>query len=289
MLRVRVAPGGRLLVEAGEDVLLVAVVDGGWQASELAYGPSRGVRVLPAWTAAECRRRGTDTARWFHAVRDALRTAPRSPLHGGGWALAEHPAPWQDAASFRAAAADWLADQLVEPEPTRGGGATGEVDHFRRVAGSAAALVPLRPLSPPDAPRVRAHRRLLHEGALAPVVLLRVSGLAGHVVLDGHDRLVAARTEGVVPSFACLARTDADTETRAHAAAVDDYERTMALLDDLDADGRLHGPDAHRAGAAHRLADDLTAHRVALTRAWPLGVAEWEAAARRVAPPGFGG
>jgi len=290
-LRVRVAPGGRVLVEADDDPLLVARVDRDWGWVSLAYAHAAGrpVQVLPPWTAAECRRIGADGTRWSWEIRDRLRAGPRSPLHVGGWQLTEHPHPWRSSDDFASEAAGWLADDLVEPTVRPDGSAAGDVDYVRHLPGSAAVLVPLRVLSAPDAPRVRAQRRLVREGALAPVVLLRVSGLAGHVVLDGHDRLVAARAEGVVPPFACLARTDADDDERAQALAVAGYERTMGLLDGRGRPpGRLRHPDEHRAQAARRLAAELAADRAAPTWAWPLPVEEWQAVARRIAPDWHG-
>lgn len=290
-LRVRVAPGGRLLVEAADTPLLLARVDRDWAAASLALvAPGGPVAVLPPWTAAECRRLGDDTARWFHEIRDRLQASPRSPVHAGGWHLAAHPHPWSTAAGFAAGAAQWLDDELVRPVLTSTGAATAEIDYFRHGPGAAAALVPLRVLSAPDAPRVSAQRRLLREGVRAPVVLLRVSGLAGHLVLDGHDRLVAAAAEGVVPSFACLARADPDEDEQRASLVVAEYERTMRLLDDLDrAPGRLPRPEEHRAQAARRLAAQLAADRAAPTLAWPLRVEEWEVVARRVVPGRPGG
>lgn len=286
-LCVRAAPGGRLLVDAAGDVLLVARVDADWTGATVAYPSGRGSPgVLPPWTAAECRALGADPGRWLHAVRDRLRAAPRSPLHTGGWALTGHPSPWPDAAAFRRDAPRWLADECAVPVVDADGAVTADIDYVRQTSAGGTALIPLRALDDPDSPRVRAHRRLAREGALAPVVLLHVSGLAGHVVLDGHDRLVAARAEGVVPSFACLARTDADVDAAAIDDAVGAYGAAMGLLDDLDAvPGRLAGGDEQRARAARRLATELSVVHAALTRAWPVGLEAWEVAARRLGAP----
>lgn len=283
-LCVRAAAGGRLLVEGAGDVLLVGRVERDWAGATVAYPPGRGSPgVLPPWTAAECRALGAEPGRWLHAVRDRLRAAPLSPLHTGSWVLTAYPSPWRDASAFRRDAPRWLADECAVPAVDADGSVTADVDYVRQTAAGGTALIPLHALADADSPRVKAHRRLARDGALAPVVLLHVSGLAGHLVLDGHDRLVAARAEGVVPSFACLARTDADEDAATVDDAVGAYGQAMTLLDDLDAvPGRLAAGDVQRARAARRLAADLGAVHAALTRAWPVTVEAWEAAARGI-------
>jgi hypothetical protein len=52
--------------------------------------------------------------------------------------------------------------------------------------------ITLREMSAPDSGRVKAWRKHVRDGALPPILLYWVSGLAAHVVLDGHDRLLAA-------------------------------------------------------------------------------------------------
>src|SRR6202000_1151330 len=66
-------------------------------------------------------------------------------------------------------------------------------------------VLPLRRLSPPDAPRVKSYRRQYRGGVLPPALLWWVSGMDSLLVLDGHDRIVAALAEGAVPEVLVLA------------------------------------------------------------------------------------
>ena len=57
--------------------------------------------------------------------------------------------------------------------------------------------IALRQLSSPDEGRVRAWRKHARAGSLPPILLYWISGLAAHVILDGHDRALAALLEEV--------------------------------------------------------------------------------------------
>ncbi|QED26961.1 hypothetical protein FRD01_06835 [Microvenator marinus] len=63
----------------------------------------------------------------------------------------------------------------------------------------AASLIPLRQSSDPEYGRVKWYRKLARSGNLPPVFLFRHDGLDSRLVFDGHDRLLAARLEGVFP------------------------------------------------------------------------------------------
>lgn len=60
-------------------------------------------------------------------------------------------------------------------------------------------LLPTRVLSPANDGRVRFFRKLARKKTLPPVLAMWCSGLATHLVLDGHDRLHAALLENVLP------------------------------------------------------------------------------------------
>ncbi|MFI6853318.1 hypothetical protein [Streptomyces sp. NPDC050416] len=135
----------------------------------------------------------------------------------------------------------------------------------------------MRPLSPPDAPRVKACRRRAREGRLAPVLLWFVTPLDGWLILDGHDRAVAAPAEGSDTECVVLARPVDDDVWRRLRNLTDEYERRTAA-------------PARRPGAAdHRLAEGLgtaladppceTARTVA--RPLPGGTAAWDDLAAR--------
>ncbi|MEV5998712.1 hypothetical protein AB0M25_05350 [Streptomyces griseomycini] len=101
-------------------------------------------------------------------------------------------------------------------------------------------VLPLRRRSPPDAPRVKAYRRHAREGAPAPVPLWWVSFLHGRLVLDGHDRAVAAPAEGGDPPCAEPARLTGGEERRRTAGEVTEAyrRRTERLPHPVDERGR---------------------------------------------------
>ncbi|WP_137992411.1 hypothetical protein [Streptomyces vilmorinianum] len=203
--------------------------------------------------------------RWAAYAEAALRGATNSPLHEGDWHLAPDVRRWF---------VDGNWPKLLSHDPDRGhltwfGYGDPEED--------ARDLLPLRALSHPEAPRVKAYRRQFREGVLPPVLLWWISGLNSPVVLDGHDRLTAALAEGGRPRVLILSRAvDERWIALCSERPVLEYEKRMAALE---------GPLAavHAAAAGGRLADDLRSITLApdLTRAWPLpgGVAAWEAAA----------
>lgn len=149
-------------------------------------------------------------------------------------------------------------------------------------------MLPLRQLSGSGTARVKAYRRQYREGVLPPVLLWWVSGLDTFLVLDGHDRLVAALAEAGRPHVLALARERPDQwATRYaqplishHAEQVTGLERAHAecapLIETLTraADRRL-GRQLHELTTAP-----------APTWSWPLpgGPAAWDALARQHAP-----
>jgi hypothetical protein len=127
-------------------------------------------------------------------------------------------------------------------------------------------VLPLRRLSPPDAPRVKAHREHAREGTLAPVPLWWVTFLDGRLILDGHDRAVAALAEGGEPPCPELVRLTGDEERRRTADEVAEaYRRRLERL--------THPVDERRrAVTAHRYADTVASlpYDGAPTLTWPL-------------------
>ncbi|ALO93468.1 hypothetical protein SHL15_2312 [Streptomyces hygroscopicus subsp. limoneus] len=89
-------------------------------------------------------------------------------------------------------------------------------------------VVPLRPLSAEDAPRVRAHRTHARDGTLAPVLLWWVTALDGWLLLDGHDRAVAALAEGRTPPCVVLTRVPDEEDWRREAREVTEEARTRS-------------------------------------------------------------
>ncbi|MFF5710830.1 hypothetical protein [Streptomyces sp. NPDC012756] len=127
------------------------------------------------------------TERWAAHAEAGLRAAADGPLHTGEWRLGPRPNGWF---------VDGNWPKLLAHDPDRGHltwfGYGDPVEDARD-------LLPLRSLSPVEAPRVRAYRRQYREGVLPPVFAWWISGLDSPVVLDGHDRLTAALAEGGRP------------------------------------------------------------------------------------------
>lgn len=122
-----------------------------------------------------------------------------------------------------------------------------------RMSGSQ-RVVPLRSPSPPDAARVKAWRKHARDGTLPPMLALWVSGLDLYVLLDGHDRLLAALLERVTPGLvgayaigeSRYVPTDEDRD-RIRDAAMAKYrlafanEPRLSLGSRLELDGYLAG------------------------------------------------
>jgi hypothetical protein len=214
-------------------------------------------------------------------MSEQLRDDRISPLHAGAWTL--HDFAWPAAASpGEGARLSWLRADLVR----YGSEGTATFDYESSISGSAGVpLVPTHHLSEPDEPRVKAMRRLVREGVLPPVLLWSVTGFVGYVILDGHDRLVAAMAEDAMPSFVVISRTDrAGSELRDQADAAR-YEATMRQLD-LAArrGGDPDGIARARSGASRELARRLETQGQDPTWSWPIdgGAPAWNKSASQV-------
>jgi hypothetical protein len=107
------------------------------------------------------------------------------------------------------------------------------IEHYR-LDGSE-RVVPLRAASRPDAARVKSWRKHAREGTLPPILVAWVSALDVYVVLDGHDRLLAARLEQIqseaVGLYTMQERREHwvdEVRDRARATAAQRYERVFA-------------------------------------------------------------
>lgn len=247
VLRMLAADGRRMLLRQGTRDVLLARVDHDH------YGVH--LQVLPGWrspvppiTVADARRLGGDPVRWAHWFADVL----TEPLHDGEWVLTHRKLPPYV-----------LGSDLVTTHP---------VSYLDWFGAGWQGAVPLRRLSDVDASRVKAYRKLGHD--LPPVLLCTQTGLDGYVVLDGHDRLVAARDAGTAPPVLVLARAG-DGSWLPEATAR--HEELMR---------RVEAPA--REALARRFAEVVAAlpEETARTMAWPLpgGAAEWD---RIAAAAGF--
>ncbi|MGE3675885.1 MAG: hypothetical protein AB7K71_39820, partial [Polyangiaceae bacterium] len=104
------------------------------------------------------------------------------------------------------------------------------------------AVIPLRAPSPSDASRVKAWRKHAREGTLPPVLLWWVTAYDTYVLIDGHDRLVAAQAEGVQPTAIGLWASEvlSADETQVWRRALDErYEAAFAHEESMSALTRM--------------------------------------------------
>lgn len=267
-LRMELASGRRMVLRQGERPLLFArVAADRYGVDHLRAGeieapvaPCRAgrARVL-AWF-------GPDeaAARWAHAFAGELAAARHGPLHAGRWTLTRCEAGPRFA---RLPPAErWLP--LADGQ--------GRINWF--TSPSARDIVPLRALSAPDAGRVKAYRKQARDGTLPPVLLWWISGLCCHVLLDGHDRLVAALAEGREPAVLVLAaRGDEQERDALRGWALDHYAEAMGHAERQVAAGTAH-PYTGFVAINRRLGETLgdIEESWGRTRAWPVRVAAWE-------------
>ncbi|GIJ31148.1 hypothetical protein [Micromonospora sediminimaris] len=275
-LRVEAAGRGLLVLRRGDAILLLAsVADDHFGVAYASTGQHR--PPVPPMSAARAAAVGADSggawlARWAHHFATALTGTGAGPLHAGRWVISGDDG-YPDAG----------ATQRPTPVPLPHD--RGWIDWFG--GDRHRQILPLRPLAGPGSARVKAYRRQFREGVLPPVLLWWISGLDCHVVLDGHDRLVAALAEDGQPPLLRLSsvsqhQVDGDTDT-----AVRRYSTTTEAVRLQVAAGTPGAADA-LAAVHRRLARKLS--RVGTgygtSRAWPLrgGPANWHRLAEAQAP-----
>jgi hypothetical protein len=280
-LRVEATTGRRMLLRQGERPLLFARVTGdAYGVNVLGARPIRSpispCRADRARVRAES---GDPSAAWAHAFATELATelataagaelataaaepgaaAVAGPLHRGRWILTRH----ETAGMWRQARPPegWLAI-------SRDG--DGHINWF--TSPCVWDVVPLRPLSAPDSPRVKAYRKQARDGVLPPVLLWWISGLCCHVLLDGHDRFAAAMAEGRDPAMLVLGLAGDDREKAlATGWAVRHHARATAHVDAQVAAGTAH-PHTGYVAVDRRLGEALAgiARFWGRTRSWPV-------------------
>ncbi|SOD87023.1 hypothetical protein [Streptomyces sp. Ag109_G2-15] len=248
-LRFETTDDGRLkLLRQGERTLLLGRMDGEGCCFDLRLHRLDGYRSpLPPLRATELR----SSVNWTHQYARWLEDAPQSPLYDGRWELCLRTA---------FALPIWTVD-FVRDWPT------GSLELY--CGGGWHGILPLRELSPPDAPRVMSYRKHAREGTLAPVLLWWVSFLDGWVILDGHDRAVAVLAEGGTPQCVVLTQVPDEAQWRSRAEAMTEQrERDREWL----ATRRDPGAARHRALMEEGYGDALAdlPYEPAPTRSWPL-------------------
>jgi hypothetical protein len=268
-LRVRVAGRNRLLLDQGGAPVLFAAVAPDHGGVDYARG-GRFVGAVPPLRAATARSVGPRTgdgawhARWAHRFATALDATPYGPLHDGRWAIS------------RPVVGLALTPLAADP---------GVVDWF--AARDPGQVLPLRQLASPDDSRIKAYRKQVRDDTLAPVLLWWISGLDSYVLLDGHDRLVAAHAEGRQPESLALSLAPAGRTAVDTVAAARRYQETTGRMRPLIEAGTPGAADA-QAAVSQRYAVELRAIQSGhgATRAWPLpgGSHRWATLAREWVP-----
>jgi hypothetical protein len=248
-LRFETAEGGRRLLRQGERPLALGRLDGDGCCHDLALHRFDGYRSpLPPLRATELR----SDVNWVHQYARWLEESLDVPLYDGRWSL-----------SGRALFAPgiWTRD-FVQEWPN------GSLELY--CGGGWHGILPLRALSPPDAPRVKAYRKHAREGTLAPVLLWWVTFLDGWLILDGHDRAVAALAEGAEPVCVELRRVRDDADWQRTADEVTEaHKQRMARL----AARPAHPDVAHQRATLERgYGDALSSlpYDDEYTESWPL-------------------
>ncbi|WP_158684124.1 hypothetical protein [Stenotrophomonas sp. MYb57] len=199
-LLVSVCPPDRIRVGTEERPMLWARVEPDYFGVDLLRSASRASpATIPPITAAEVRALHSDdpvrtAAAWARHFAQALTRSDRSPLAQGEWLLQPTLHGLERARMPLTLASDALARPAVDI-----------LDWSSVTHGECLPPVLLRAPSLATAGRVKAWARQARAGSLPPVLLMWVSGLQAHVVLDGHDRLQAAVQEGAdVPALVLL-------------------------------------------------------------------------------------
>lgn len=175
-----------LQIVAGDVARLTFAIDDWWSSLTMVRMRSDRCEVVPPIRADVARR-----AEWLKHFAEALLASERSPLHSGSF--------WIVPASKRRRPSAPHLPPLFDLRLTfERGRKIWEPHHF-------GAVWPLRDPSPPNAGRVKLWRKHAKNGTLPPLLLLSVTPLESYVLLDGHDRLLAALLEKKEPAALVLA------------------------------------------------------------------------------------
>jgi hypothetical protein len=272
---------GYVRLAAGDLPLLWTRIDEDYWGYELLRAPAVDpLSILPPITAELAREHhnadSATRAAWARTYARMLRDSPRTALYDGDWhigALSREFCPFELAAS--------IVRRVVNQK------ATGYVQWD---FGDTVYPITLRDMSSPDAGRVMAWRKHVRDGSLPPVLLQWISGLAAYVVLDGHDRLLAASLEQAPAPALALEPVEAvvssEERKRAVWAAVEKSleaakrERARSHDERLARARRLFTTDDANQILLDTFAPQQHAVR-ARSRPIPGGVEQWAAEVRR--------
>jgi hypothetical protein len=274
---VSVCPPDRLRLSAGETPVLWARVEQDYYGYAYlrkgGHAPLSIVPPIPFALADEIAEQAPEARPqlWARQFATGLSASSASPLHRGEWTLSPR--------------MRWHKGAVLAP-----GDLDGILAHEQR--GDVAwdhhvHPLPLRDMSPSDSGRVKAWRKLARRDALPPVLLHWVSGLVAYVVLDGHDRLLAAKLEGAPAPFLCLDRVapmerDAEHRQMVLASVAKAFEHAGRTVCESGRESRLF-----TAGKANRILLDaftpLLVEQRTMAESTRFDSVRWEAEVREEA------
>ncbi len=185
--------------------IFTARIDRGWYGAGLER-TSAALTSLEPITAATARSidnadAGDWLQRWAHRFVDGLESSTTGPVFPGEWLLRPMQLEGRSAAPTR---------PLTSMDPVAAHEVAGYEDDVDWGIGGHNTVLPLRPLSDPESGRVKAWRKLVASGLLPPVLTWNITALCSSLILDGHDRMVAALAEGRSPVFLDLSERNPD-------------------------------------------------------------------------------
>ena len=193
------------LVRGGEPLLWARVgpqYQGLWFLRRREVAPAA---ILPPIQAHEARSITTPSG-WMKWFLRGLEASQNTPWYAGEWNLTELRQQKGSASHLaRGKVPDIFLPVNRDSWPSFVYGLRGALDvarvHYESwMINGSGAVIPLREPSPSDASRVKAWRKHARDGTLPPALLWWVTAFDAYVLIDGHDRLVAAQSEGVQPS-----------------------------------------------------------------------------------------
>lgn len=176
----------------GVPQLFMDVVPHYWDCANYLRG--RHVAPLPPWQSTDVRSASVEplsNAWWDHWAKRTLRRAPKLLDSGVWWVLGQDAS--QPPAGGFASVTPYSAPAGVHGARNVLESRSGWTERGNPLR--SAALITLRPPSQDTAGRVKWWRRIARDEVLPPAVALFVPLYDRHILLDGHDRLLAAVLE----------------------------------------------------------------------------------------------
>jgi hypothetical protein len=230
VVHLQAASTGLLRLVGANGPLLWGLVESGWWSVDIVRAATAShtlapIRVDEAESAPGDAGSREHTSWWTRRFAEQLCASTNTPLARGRQSVL---APMSSIASAPASdsIADWhrhrwehIALRPSDLDALREQRDSFELDWDHDYLG----VLLTRPLSDDEDGRVKSWRKRARERRLPPILVWWCRGLYSHVVLDGHDRLLASLLEGISPVCVVLA------DVTAHAANDVDARRERAL------------------------------------------------------------